>query len=370
MALSLTRCQRICSLISLFGGTVNLALSNLTMDADTERLGYKYFPATTSPITDIDVYVTPTGTVTDSNFILRVETDSSDTPSGTLLGTATPEFAGPSAGGYIGLKTLATNTGNLTLNVPVWITMLWSSGGSLSGTEYIRWAHIYGRNEVNQERVRHYNGTNWTTTSVTSYPILFVIKHLDGTYVGLPITSAIVSPTNAIDIFGTNRQGIRMKFGSQVILRGIQIYLAKVGTPNNLVASVYEGSTLKYSGTIPQANVVNGIISPIFFTSPVLLTANTNIYVILSQESDGGTDSADYDNRIYDIQSPYIGAILPPDMRYVYGTGNDPTTYTVETTEVPMMALIIDDPAVDLDEAGGGGGGLLTHPGMSGGMRG
>ena len=357
MGLSLTRCQRIGNLLAFNGSAITFTDGSLGMDADTERLGFKYYPATTSPITDIDVYVTPTGTVTDSNFIIQVETDDSDTPSGILLGTATPAFAGPIAAGFIGLKTLATNTGNLTINVPVWLTMLWSSGGSLSATDYIRWARLLlaSFQFSFSGRIRHHNGTNWTTTTVTSAPLLIVIKHADGTYVGLPITTAVVAPTNAIDIFGTNRQGVRAKFGSQVILRGIQVYLTKAGTPNNLVASVYEGTTLKYSGTLLSASVVNNFFNSIYFSSPILLSANTNIYAILSQQSDGGSDANDLDMRVYDINSAYIECMYPPDMRYVYGTGNDPTIYTVETTEIPMIVLIIDDPAVDLDEAAGGG---------------
>src|SRR3989338_6017329 len=116
MAISLIRCNRLTSPVILASQSITLTDTGMTIDANTEKLAYKYYPTTTSPITGIDLYLTPTGAVTGVNFQIQVETDSSDVPSGTVLGSATPEFAGPSVGGFIGLKTLAVNTGNLTLN--------------------------------------------------------------------------------------------------------------------------------------------------------------------------------------------------------------------------------------------------------------
>ena len=184
MAISLARTNRLGSGVILVAQTMFSTDANMTIDADTEKLAYKYFPATTSPITDIDLYLAPTGSVTGVNFQIQVETDGADIPSGTVLGSATPEFAGPAAGGFIGLKTLAVNTGNLTLNQPVWINLFRSSGTSLDASNYIRMARLYGYPVFSMnEKVRHYNGTNWTTTTVTSAPIFLIIKHADGTHV-------------------------------------------------------------------------------------------------------------------------------------------------------------------------------------------
>jgi len=355
MALSLSRCNRLTSPVILAGQTMLLTDANMTIDADTEKLAYKYFPATTSPITDIDVYLTPTGTITGVNFQIQVETNSSDTPSGTVLGSATPAFAGPAAGGFIGLKTLTVNTGNLTINQPVWVSLFRSSGASLDASNYIRMARLYGYPIFSMnEKVRHYNGTNWTTTSATNYPIFLIIKHADETHVGLPIKSSSTAPTNAINIYGTNRQGLKMKFGSKVILRGIQTIISKSGTPNTLEIEVYENSTLKYSGTVPEANILSGAACPMFFTSPILLASNTDIYIVLSQTGDGGSSSNYYRVSVYDIVSAYIETIYSPDTRFIYGTGDNPTTHTIETTEVAIFTPIFDDPAIDLDEGAGG----------------
>jgi len=355
MALSLGRCNRLGGIIATL---TNFSLSttdvNLTMDADTEKLAVKYYPATTSPITDIDLYLTPTGSVTGVNFKIQVETNGADIPSDTVLGAATTEFAGPSAGGFIGLKTLVTNTGNLTPNTPVWIVLFRSSGASLDASNYIRMARMSVSFEY--PKARHYNGTNWTTTSASAYSVCLVIKHADGTYVGMPISSNYGYPTNGGYIYGTNRNGIKIKFGSKVFLRGIQVVLYKTGTPNSLVVSVFEGSTLKYSETILQTSILSATGIPMYFTSPILLASNTDIYITLKQESDGGNSSNYYRSYIYDIASVnYIECLCSPNLRFIYGTGDDPTLYNIETTEVPNINPIIDDPAIDLDEGASGG---------------
>ena len=355
MAISLGRCNRLGGIIAIINNFyLSTTDANLTMDADTEKLAVKYFPATTSPITDIDLYLAPTGSVTGVNFKIQVETNGADIPSDTVLGAATPEFAGPGAGGFTGLKTLATNSGNLTINTPVWIVLFRSSGASLDLSNFIRLIRVGVAMEY--PRVRHYNGTKWTTTPVTTYSPCLVIKHADGTYVGMPINSNPTYPANGGYIYGTNRNGIKLKFGSKVFLRGIQVVLYTLGTPNNLVVSVFEGSTLKYSETILQTERASAVGSPIYFTSPILLASNTDIYIILKQESDGGNSSNYYRSYIYDIASAdYIECLCSSNLRFVYGIGDDLTLYNIETTEVPNINPIIDDPAIDLDEGASGG---------------
>ena len=336
--------------------------TGMVLDADNKMLAFKYFPPTTSPITDIDVCLHVNGTVTDTNFKLRVESNNADAPSGTILGTTnnaiTAEFAGLAADGLTGLKTLVENTGNLTLNTPVWVVLARSSGGSLSASEYVQWRGTFGVSQfASADRLRHYNGTNWTTTAAVTSALIFIVKHLDGTVVGLPLTTATAN-TTAADIYGTNRQGVRLKSGSKLSIPGVLLNITKTGAPADLVVAVYEGSTLKYSETISVALPISQVWTPVYFSSPVPLAADANIYIVLSQAADGGSDAADYDCRVYpSISADYISALLPADMRFVYGTGNDPTAYTISNTELPISIVpLIADTAVDFDCAVAGSG--------------
>lgn len=357
MAITLARCIHIGPSGAFPISAANA--SNMIMDADTEKIAYKYIPGTTSAITDIDLAIVIAGTVSDTNFQIEVQTDDADKPSGTVLGAATAEFAGPASGGFIGLKSLVTNTGNLTVNTPVWIVLYRSSGESLSATDSVG-ARIYNNSLTTYycgfNRGRHHNGTDWTTTAVTSAGLVIVVKHADGSYAG-NISNSSVGNSSAADIYSTNKQGIRMKFGSQIIIRGVTYQLAKAGAPNDLTFTVYEGSVSKYSDTILASSIVTGIANNMYFTSPVLLASNTNIYIILSQA--GVADTDDYDIRVLTVGSTYLEAAENADFRFVYGTNSDPTLLTVSTTELPILTPLIDNPVVDLDEAAGGAGALL-----------
>lgn len=343
----------------LFGAGFTIYNSGtILMSADGQEIAIKYFPQGASPVTAVDMNIGVTGTVTGINFKYRVESDNNDMPSGTVLGAATPEFAGPAASGFTGERTLATDTGNLTINVPMWLIMSRSSGGSLSGSNYVSMRGFAGAN-ISLVRMRQYNGSNWTTTLPATTRGAVVVKHADGSYCGIPYTSSgLVSPVSAPDIYGSNRQGVRLKSGSQIRIPGVLLYQAKSNSPVDQVISVYEGSTLKYSETLPMSSIVSSTWQPAWFSSPSLLAADANIYIILSQSGGGGSDTNDYDLRVMTFSPAYLAASQAPDIAFVYGTSSDPTALTVSNTEIPSIIPFILDPALDLDMSAAGGGGI------------
>lgn len=347
------------------------ASTGMVLDASTEMIAIKYHPATTSPITDVDIAVALTGT--SPTFVVGIYADAADVPdtaTPTQLGTDTPGFTW-AATGFSGLKTFGSNSGNLTLNQPVWIVIKYSSG-TIDGSNNIQLRNYSSGGSAAplvglDMRQRHHNGTNWTTTTPFTSIACLVVKHQDGTYAGMPMTAnKAVSAAN--DIFvnaGTVQvQGIRFKSGSQVKVVGVYVSLTKAGTPNDLVITVYEGDTSKYSATVVAAYVITASATGnvYWFASPILLAADTNLYIILSQTGTSGSN--DYDVNVCTFNATYIDAILPADYRFVHGNGTTPSGLTVSTTEFPLMWPVITDAAADLDMAGG----LKTHPGMVGGM--
>src|SRR5687768_1442564 len=81
---------------------------------------------------------------------------------------------------------------------------------------------------LNREKVRHHNGTNWTTTASAPRRTAYVATHADTSVSGFPYGSATSNATEA-DIFGTSRQGLRCKFGSKVFLDGVCLRVSKSG---------------------------------------------------------------------------------------------------------------------------------------------
>jgi hypothetical protein len=289
---------------------------------------------------------------------LEIDDDSSDAP-GTIVGGATNSFAGPAADGFIGDKSLTSNAAQ-TINNPYWVRMKRVSGSSLDASNHVQFESSAVR--PNREKMRHFNGTNWTTTSPVNNAGLVVLTHADGTMTGFAITNNQAASAQT-DIFGTNRQGIRLKYGSQVKLAGVGFNINKSGSPSNLQIKVYEGSTEKtdYATTLTAAEVTSATRMRAFFNLSVVpfLAADTNLYIVLQQVSDGGDNSNDYDLRTWPASSGIIAGMWPADMRMVAGTGNDPTALSVITTEYPTMWPIFSNPAAQFDIPGAEAGYLM-----------
>lgn len=330
---------------------------SLVVDANNEKLGYAFVAGTTSAVTDVDLYLDISGDITDTNLAIQIETDSSGSPSGSVLGAATSAFAGIAADGYIGLQTLGTNTGALTIGTVYWIVIYYSSGDDLDATDKFGTKDTGFTHDYNAEKIRHHNGTNWTTTAANQFPGWFILKHSDASYSGYP-RNGNSSTSGYTDIYDTNKQGLKIKFGSQVKIEGVTVYMGKSGTPGNMTVKVYEGSVEKYSSVARNGTYLAGNNQWSFqFTSSILLSADTDIYVIFEQ--DGASDANDFDCITNPINSTYVSAVLPDDYRFVYGSGSDPTAFNVVTDKVPDIRLVVTDPAVDFDQeaVGGAGGG-------------
>lgn len=336
--------------------------TGITLDASTEKIGFRYWPLTTSPIVAIDMRLNVTGTP--GNFKTGVfastGTYTADAPDdATQLGTYTANWT-PSGTGWIGRKALASNTGNLTKLTQVWIVTEYVSG-TIDGTNNIQAQHWGNGTNIQPltphgNSSRHHNGTNWTTTAGQTVVAMLVIEHEDGTYAGVPFTTTTLArPAAATDVFGSNVQGVRFKCGAQVKVTGFFYNIFKAGSPSDLVVEVYEGDTVKYSDTITAALIASSIPNIYTFTSPVLLAADTNLFLICSQSGAGGTDANDYDLSVYTLDTTYVSALVSSDRRFVYGTGA-PSGLTVSTlVEVPILVPLIEDPATDYDMAAGGG---------------
>src|SRR3990167_11529179 len=94
-------------------------ISGMIIDDITEKLGIKYYTSSTSPITDIAFRITKTGTNTPTYraaiFGNTYSAATNGTPDLTNQLSGWASFT-PSATGWTNLQTLATDSGNLTIN--------------------------------------------------------------------------------------------------------------------------------------------------------------------------------------------------------------------------------------------------------------
>jgi hypothetical protein len=323
------------------------AATNMILNATTERIGWKFYASNITSITHVDVRLIVLGDVTGMTFTLDVETDSSDAPSGSLVGAATAAFAGPASTGFLGEQELLTPTGALTPNTPYWIVLKRASG--TPDGSYSLQASYATTGPLNREKMRHFDGTNWTNTAVANQSGLAIRKGADGSYQGYPVTSTLTNSGQA-DIYtngGTiQRQGISFEVGATATVRGVYTRFTKTGTPGDLVCKVYEGAVEKASETIDDAEVTNNSHFMIWFTTAPTVSAGATCYITFQQA--GTSDANDYDMSVHTVQAAYISAIGGVSHRYIYGTGVDPTAHTPLDTHFPLCIPLLGDPAADL----------------------
>ncbi len=320
------------------------AQAGLLIDGPNDRLGYKFYAPTASPVASVAINLSVTGSTTGITLVAAIQADSSDAPSGTDLGTATAATAAPAAAGYW-TAALVADTGALTVGAPYWLVLRDGGGTNPTGSNLVQ-ARSLGAVHYAGEKIRAYNGSDWTTISSAAVAGLITLTFADGTSVGHIVTAARTN-SGQTDIFGTNRQGFKFTYGANVTPHGVMFRLTKTGSPSALVCEVYEDSTLRCTGTLAAADIATDTNQALFFSTRAEVAAASVMTISFKQAADGGDNSNDYDLLGYPISATYIASMLPTGERSVSGTANPPVT-TLDTF-FPNLGLLIDDPATDFD---------------------
>lgn len=338
------------------------------VDSSTEKIGIQFLATTTDAITAVDQLVDFVGNTSGVTWQLGVYNNVSNSP-GTLLTGASVTFAGPAAsalqwaGGGTNPLTLGSSTGTLVLNTLYWL-VLEVSAGTPDASNYAQIArfaaNIWGGEGCT---FKLYTASAWGSAVTTRTPV-YMLKHGTTGYLGIPTTVGLAVANNpATDIYGNNRQGIKARFGSKVVIAGIAYRLTKTATPADLVVAIFEGSTLIGTSQLDDVTIYSGTPIVCALTSPITVNNDVDVYIVLRQkgstadDDNGGTDAADYDLQVATIVSGYWESMLPSTWSYVYGIGNDPTAYTsTQTVFAPLLPIIMDaDTQLDVPVGSGGG---------------
>jgi len=312
--------------------------SGLVLDADNKRIAIAFWVTQTMSISEVDLNLTASGTLTGINLRIRIESDSgSTTPSGTILGSGnaiTSSFT-VSSTGFQGLKTLSSPTGDIAPNTLIWIILYRQDGNSLSTTNKVS---SRGPNNFQAPAVLIFNGTSYTS-GFNPGNSCHILKSTTGELFGNPWTSNFNS---GVSIQGSTVAGIKYRAAAKNILRGVVLNVQRINNPGNMVVKVYQNSAEKRSVTTSGAS--NFVDTTIYF-DPVEIAANSDLYVILSSPSSGGSDSYKFFGANYD--SNHKGAIFSSGTAYVSGTSSDPTALTVSSTFWPRFYVMFTSSDTD-----------------------
>ena len=326
------------------GGFTNL--TNIIIDAAGEKIGCRFYPQYYNDVvTAVDMFVTVVGDCSGITFTLQIEGDTAGEPDGVAIGAATAAFAGPNVSGgaqqWLGGGTNPINLGasaSLTINTPYWLVLSIASG-TPDGTHSLQLRGSYTAQYIgNGTRVRHHNGTNWTTTTSVASFANYIIKYNSGKLQGFSYCVAMArSAQNDIYVnSGSNQvQGLRIKLACKALISSVIVRATKTGTPNDLVCTIYEENTQKQTQSFDDALFTTAYSHQIVFQTPVVLNANKNINIVFSQT--GTSDSNDWDIYTSVIPANYMSLMFTSGQGFIYGVLANPNDLTLSTTEFPFI---------------------------------
>lgn len=279
-----------------------------------------------------------------SGDVNRPETTGSDLAS-------SPNSVSPTANTW----STFTCTVSLTVGSTYWIVI--KNTHATPASNHAQWryrAQLDSWVAGNQSAFRGYYTLNGFTTDPTLSPVQGsgVVKFSDGTIVGNPYISSASHASNS------NSRGMRFIFTEDVTCSGGQ----HNATSSALSAiMLYTGAGATVASRTASA-LDKALTTPVRWAS-VTLTGGT-AYDFVTEYGSATTTGTVYDMGEAEGSLPAdVLACRPYSCAHV--TGATPGSFTVDNSKLIQHGLYLDDhPAI------AGGGGILIHPGMSGGMRG
>lgn len=339
---------------ALSHSTVNVAsASGITIKSATDKMAFKFFPATTNPIVSADLNLAVFGTLTGITLKFHIETNSSDAPSGTVLGSSTAPFSPPGAAGWTDLKTLGSDTGALTLNTPYWLVVEDGGGTAPTSSNYTQGRYLSVPGQTMGGRLKGYTASAWGSP-IAGDPVI-VLKDSANNIYGIPATAALISSTTSL--YGTNQDGVRFQIGSTAVIRGVQLRIAFSGTPADglEVALMSGGSTTPIAtAQIALSSIITNNVYTLYFSSGQTLTAGTDYYLMVRQANGAGTAGNYYTIGVTGVPSAYLSAGIGSAFVKVNGsTATIPSSLTTSSSYIPYVVPLLGDASTDLSGSGG-----------------
>ncbi len=334
-----------------------ITTNTYVLDAAGEKAALIFRPTQAKAIRTIHAR---TATVTTGDTVdVRVETvNASGEPSGTLHGTNTNGalVIASSDDNVWKSVTLTADTATLTPGVSE-VAVVIVNGGAGGNIQIGSWGF----------QRSHYPYGSVYTTSWTVQPNLplIVVQYADGTFdpiYGYPATGGPITTTTFNSGTGTNRRGDIFTLAVPMRVSGLAAYIDADGP---FEAKIYaaDGTTVLATSD-PVANALRGATyaGPHFvpFTSSVDLDAGVAYRMAVIPTSGTSVTTYEFDVPTAAMLDAFAGG------QDIHSSTWNGSAWSETTTRRMWLHLIV----TGLDDGAGGGGGLLVHPGMTGGIRG
>ena len=211
-------------------------------------------------------------------------------------------------------------------------------------------------------------GPTGTTRTMGRFPAL-ALKYNDGSYAtldgGVPIKSSAASTyaSNTSSGSGGDERGLRGLFAMEVSIDGVWVRMLGANTSATFDVVIEGGglgSPVTVAGNLAQAMSATNGYNHLYRFPAITLAANTAFTVSIRPATTNTVS-------IYEgtVDSTAIMGAWGPGAEWYHVTRTDGGAWTTTTTKRPIMGVKVASVTVAAS-----GGGLLRHPGMSGGLDG
>lgn len=335
-------------------------------------LAYGFIPQLGGTVSKIRVYASAvTGTLGSSDLVCNLYSDSAGSPS-TSLQSSTTVTSVPTGASWVEFTGFSTA---LTVGTTYWIVLRNANGTPTSNSAtytYLTNSSILGNSNnpaLGQSLV--YTSTNsgstWTRAVSTG---AFVVDYGSGNIEGFPVQSGT---TGDPQIYSSREGGIKFTTPSNTTLNviGVCAVASKTGTPTgNLRYRIYTGSgsspTLLATTATRDAATISTTRNqkPLYFTSPVSISADTVVRVVASETTQSDTSGNRYNLEFITLSSSDTGILVPYTIQPEYTLSTDGgATFTDTANRYVSIWLILDAQEPFSSSGGGGAGGSFTFIG-------
>lgn len=366
--------------------STGLGVSSLTFDSTTDRVAYVGRAYQADSINKIYFR---TGTVTTGDTVrLQIESVTNGRPSGTII-----------AAGASGTVAIADTDDNVWKTVTIGTPYTFSVGEEFA----IVLTHSSGSTPNLQLTGANFELAGWggglypstlqdtgagswsTSHPLTGSQLEWVVEMSSAGVVTMPGLCPL-NGAGSVTAFNStsnpNERALKFVAPMKMHVIGMTVAMLNVASGADYKLSIWDATdnpgasptplaqTATIDGDFAYSATADGLVHQ-FFPEPVTLDAGTTYYAGIKPETANNLsvlylDAAGTGAAANAIRAFGLGSVTA-HLATRQWVSTDPGAWTDTTTTLPAISLIIDQ--LD-DGASAGGGGLLTHPGMSGGMRG
>jgi hypothetical protein len=223
-------------------------------------------------------------------------------------------------------------------NYPTWNLLYAVTGGLSAGTIW----NITRKVSID-------SGSTWTGATARGDYAGYRIEHSDGSFYGLPVSSAAGEVTNVV--YSAREVGAKFTSPSGIMnVWGVQMSIGKGGSPTGSpLCKIYTGAssspTLLATGTqIPNALVGTYAFHYFPFSAVVQIPANTVVRVVTAESSQSDASGNNYRGQyVYTVENSATSKALMPWGGCVQTYSTDGGANFTETdTKCPVFSFVLD----------------------------